>query len=1439
MNGELKRFLNKINYENIDIFNGAKVLKVTVNSSKDTMTVHIENEVPIESEYIDKLFNCVSNGIDGVTKLVVKISYNNITDNDILNCFKYLFNKIIMTRPSLEGIKEEDITINNNIINIDVTSKLEVSNIKEEKEKLIKSLKHFGFDNILIEIKINEEKKNNLIKEIEITKEIPIIRNKKENTKKIDSNILYGREIKGNTTIINDIVDEMKDVIVEAFVFGIDTRENEKLDIITLKLSDKTNSLTAKFKIWKNNHEEYEKLKNNIKENNWYKIKGNIENDPFQKDIVLFIKDMESIDSKEEKVKDDEEEKRIELHAHTMYSQMDAVISPGKLLKQAKSFGHKAIAITDHNCLQAYPDLYNDYNSKGEDKVKVIYGAELNVINNELDIVINKKNYNLLTDTYVVFDTETTGFNAGGEDSLIEIGAVKICNGEVIDRFDELINPGRTLPKKIIELTGITDELLKDKDNEENSMKRFIEYIGDLPLVAHNAKFDFSFIDMAFKKYNLGEFKNTILDTMELSRILNPDIAKHSLSAIVKRYSIAFDEESHHRGDYDAEATATAFYKMSKILYDRNIETVDDLYENINSEDLVKFVRPYHVCVLAKNQLGLKNLFKIISLANTKYLYKTPKIPKSELANLREGLLIGSGCINGEVFSAAKSKTDEELANIMKFYDYIEVNPPTDAEWLIDTSDFGSKIEIINNVKKIIDVAISSGKIVVATGDVHNLTKEDKIYREIIINQKTPNVGFHPLYRPGVIKVPNMYYRTTKEMLDEFSFLNLELAKEIVITNTNKIAKEIEDIKIIKDKLYTPTMKNSAEDTKEMVYKKANEMYGNPLPALIQERLEKELNGIIGGGYDVIYLIAQKLVKKSNEDGYFVGSRGSVGSSLVATMMSITEVNPLPAHYLCSKCKKSIFELNGRAFNLDYKSGYDLPDKICECGTKMQKEGQDIPFSSFLGWDAEKVPDIDLNFSSENQADAHNYTKVLFGEDRVFRAGTIGTVADKTAYGFVKGYCEDNNINLRSIEIERLALGVTGVKRTTGQHPGGIIVIPEYMDVYDFTPFQYPADDSNNSWYTTHLDFHAIHDNVLKLDILGHDDPTILKALEDLSGIKVTSISFDDEKVLSLFNSPKVLKLKQQQINCATGTLGIPEFGTNFAIRMLEETKPKTFSDLVKISGLAHGTNVWNGNIRDLIVNKTASFDQVLGCREDLISDLIEYGIPGFDAFQITEFVRKNLGNKNQMKFPEKWEKYSTQMRENNVPEWYISSTKKIQYLFPKAHATAYVMMGYRVAWFKVYHPIIYYAAYFSKRCFNFDVESMIKGSDAIKRKIAEINLKGFDATNKEKDVVEVLNVALEMCERGFKFNNINLNISDGSNFIISEDEKSLYIPFRALDGLGDSASKKIIEEREKSPFLSIEDFQNRCRISTTTIDKLKSMDVFKDLPESNQLSLF
>jgi DNA polymerase-3 subunit alpha (Gram-positive type) len=543
---------------------------------------------------------------------------------------------------------------------------------------------------------------------------------------------------------------------------------------------------------------------------------------------------------------------------------------------------------------------------------------------------------------------------------------------------------------------------------------------------------------------------------------------------------------------------------------------------------------------------------------------------------------------------------------------------------------------------------------------------------------------------------------------------------------------------------------------------------------------------------------------------------------------------------LCSKCKKSIFEVDGVSLSSKYKSGYDLPDMICEeCKVPMRKEGQDIPFSSFLGWDAEKVPDIDLNFSSENQAQAHDYTKVLFGEHNVFRAGTIGTVADKTAYGFVKGYCEDNNILMRSAEIERLSQKITGIKRTTGQHPGGIIVIPDYMDIYDFSPFQYPADDEKSNWYTTHFDFHAIHDNVLKLDILGHDDPTMLKALEDLSGIKVTTIPFDDDKVLSIFNSPKVLNLKPEQINAVTGSLGIPEFGTNFAIKMLEETKPKTFSDLVKISGLAHGTDVWNGNIRDLIMNGVATFDKVLGCREDLITDLIGYGIPGFDAFQITEFVRKNLGNKNQIKFPDKWEKYATQMKESKVPDWYIASTKKIQYLFPKAHATAYVMMAYRVAWFKVYHPIIYYAAYFSKRCFDFDVESMIKGSEIIKRKMTEIALKGYDATNKEKDVSDVLNVALEMCERGFKFNNINLNMSDGSNFVIGEDKNSLYIPFRALDGLGDTVASKIIEERNIKEFTSIEDFQQRCHISKTTIDKLKVLGVLDNLPESSQLSLF
>ncbi len=1327
-----------------------------------------------------------------------------------------------------------------------------ITQFKEAKFKKVFIDKNTKTYRIIIEIKNNidplvTEKIENLIKEkfqnletvkIEYYKNPVIVEDeikiKEEKIDKVTNNesIIYGEEITGNTIRLDNINSEVNSVIIECKLFGIDIFESSKSDfkIITLKLTDHTNSIYGK--VFFNSTEEFNEIKKKIKAGNWYKIEGYTKNDNYAKSLVINVRAINEIESKDIIRIDDAEEKRVELHAHTFMSQMDGLVSPTNLIKRAKEWGHKAIAITDHNAVQAFPESYNNKNG-----MKVIYGVELNLIDDNVDMVFRENNSTLLDTTFVVFDFETTGFNAGGADSIIEVGAVKICNGEIIDRFDELINPGKPISKRITEVTNITNEMVKDKDNEETVIKRFIEWTKDLPMVAHNAKFDMSFLEAAYQKYNLGKYENPVIDTLELSRVMDSNYSRHSLSALVKRYDIPFDEESHHRADYDAEATALIFHKMLKKLVDRNIERISDIKTIVESDEIHKFGTVYHINILVKNQLGLRNLFKIISLANTKYLYKSPRILRSEVEKYREGLLIGSGCCNGEIFIQAKIKSDEELANLMSFYDYIEVQPISVYDHLVQTGDFANTAELIDNVKKIIRVAKQKGKLVVATGDVHHLDREDKKFREVIINQKVPGIGgFHPLYKPSIIKnIPSFHFMTTKEMLAEFYFLDEEERKEIVITNTNKIADEIEEVQIIKDKLYTPKMKNSDTEVKEMVYKKAKEIYGDPLPEIISDRIIKELDGIIGGGFDVIYLIAQKLVKKSNDDGYIVGSRGSVGSSFVATMMGITEVNPLPAHYVCPNCKKSIFEENGVSLGSKYFSGYDLPDRVCSCGTKFKKEGQDMPFATFLGFNADKVPDIDLNFSGEYQWKAHDFTKEMFGEHNVFRAGTIGTVAEKTAYGFVKGYCEYNNIEMTPAEIERLAIGCTGVKRTTGQHPGGIIVVPNYMDIYDFSPFQYPADDANSRWYTTHFDFHAIHDNVLKLDILGHDDPTALKMLSDSTGVKLNDIPFDDPKVLSIFSSPKVLGVSKEQIMCDTGTLGVPEFGTRFVIEMLKDTKPKTFAELVKISGLSHGTNVWLGNAKDLITNKICEFKDVIGCRDDIMVYLMYHGLEPIDAFKIMEFVRKGKPSKEK----EQWEIYKKLMQEKGIDEWYINTCGKIKYMFPKAHATAYVMMGYRVAWFKIYYPIEYYQTYFSVRSSDYDIETMIEGYEAIKNKIFEINNKGYEATNKEVSILGELELALEMTARGFKFGHIDLNKSDSDKFIIDEDRKTLIPPFRTIDGLGDIVAKKIVEERNIKPFLSIEDLQTRAKISVTTIAKMKLMGILDGMDESNQLSLF
>ena len=1435
----LKRFFNKIEFEFTDEFKDVIVEKVIVNNKKETWDVYLKSKKVLPIESVFNLIDACKKDFDDVSKIKIIFIYENITNNDILKYTHFCIDILTKKYPSLISIIDNEIKIDNNKIIFEVLSNIEQKLLNENSKKIIKWLSKVGFDNFTIESKINEIKRNKIKEEIENTKELLIINDEPK------YKVILGEKIKSKITAINEIMGEENNITLEAYIFSIEEFVSNKTNfsILTLKISDKTNSIIAKY--FSKDEKKFNEVVQSLKKGSWYKFRGYTKNDTYARDLVLNLRDIEEIESKDINRIDTAKEKRVELHTHTYMSQMDGVVSSTDLIKTAISWGHKALAITDHNSVQSFPEVHKfikSYNKGKEDKdkFKVIYGVELLMSDDTINIVKKPIDSELLNTKYCVFDVETTGFNAGSGDSIIEIGGVLVQNGKILDTFSELINPGRKLPSKITEITNITDAMLKGKDNEESVVKRFKDWFKDAVLVAHNAAFDISFLEMAYQKYNLGSLNNAVIDTLELSRALEPDQFKHSLSALVKRYDVEFDENGHHRADYDANATAKVFNKMLKIVLKYNINNVKDLNNLIAKDEIHKYGPLYHVNILAKNRNGLKNLFKILSYASTKYLYKTPRILRSEIEKHRDGLLIGSGCYESEVFSQARSKSDEELINSINFYDYIEVQPKEGYIHLLQNNTFGSELELENSIKKIIDNTIAAGKIIIATGDVHHLNKEDKIYREIIVNQKVPGGGRHPLARKDITTIPYQHFRTTDEMLADFNFLDKKSAKVLIVDNPNKIAEMVEYVDVIIDTKgvpFSPRIENSVEEVNKLVYGKAKELYGNDIHPLIKERIEKELAGIIKGGYDVIYLISQKLVKKSNDDGYLVGSRGSVGSSFVATLMGITEVNPLPAHYVCPKCKYTTFEDdNGIKLAIKYTSGYDLPSKKCpKCKEELNKEGQDMPFATFLGFDANKVPDIDLNFSGEYQWKAHEYTKELFGIDNVYRAGTIGTVADRTAFGFVKGYCEDNNITMKAVEIERLAQGCVGVKRTTGQHPGGIVVIPDYMDIFDFTPYQYPADDETSLWRTTHFDYHPMEDEILKLDILGHDDPTMLKMLQDLTSLDVTKIPFNDSKVLKILSSPEPLGVTKEQINCSTGTLGVPELGTKFVIGMLENTQPKTFADAVKISGLSHGTDVWSGNASELIKNKIVPFNEVIGCRDDIMVYLINNGIEPLIAFKIMEFVRKGKPSKEIAT----WKEYETILKEAKIPDWYIESCSKIKYMFPKAHAVAYIMSAFRIAYFKVYYPISYYSAFFSIRCHAFEVETLIKGESKIRNRILELESKGYDLTNKEAEILEVLYCSLEMVVRGFEFKNIDLLKSDSKNFVIDDDKKSLIIPFRALDGLGESAANQVILEREKAPFVSVEDVQMRGKINSTTIDKMRLLGIFNSIPESSQLSLF
>ncbi|HQC83478.1 MAG TPA: PolC-type DNA polymerase III [Bacilli bacterium] len=1930
MDEKLLRFFKKINFNDVESFDECKLKECSINKKDNTWTLKIESPNLVNVNSVIKLINLCRDGIDSVDHIYIQMIYESLNPNDVLEYYIYFFNQEKKHDKSLNVVDVDNIKINDNTFIVETLSSIESKIVNKVSRNILDNMSKLGIRGYKVETTINEVEKKRIQEEIEREKasvQAPVYQpytgeeeHKWVPKKKID----YKRE---GIVSISSIKKDENSCNIDAYVFGsefttlISKKDNKEVYMMSLKVSDNTSSIMVKR--FASDTEEFATLQKTFKDGKWFHFVGDVRYDErYAKDYIFNLRTYEEIDSPVVKRKDEEEVKRVELHAHTMMSQMDGVIDENVLVKQAISWGMPGIGIMDHDGCQAFPHVFEavtkynknkkkEFSSKikeneasleeikasgNEEGIKELekfiedlkeeqknfkpfkaaYGTELDMCESNLDVCFNPNDSLIKDNTFVVFDTETTGFNPGLGDSMIELGAVKIKNGEVIDRFDELINPGHHIDEAITKVTNITDADVSSADNEENVTKRFKEWIENLPLVAHNARFDKNMLDMAYYKYKLGKLENPIIDTLMLSRVINRDLKRHSLAALGKFYGIdtgesddeestsevsssdiKLDEEqnkeiedvlvdgesiikkveveyqekdisneqmitkkrydkylttiykasktesvnvtiklnenlnlidfeptyklhaaenalefkymtpfgekkitfsvyvgSHHGADVDAENTGYIFSKMlhqiegvtklndlndlglleytsyandSKLLshigdtcsyknyirLSKEDETKDvtdklgypfarfnnfdyvwkypwchednlQMYENIPGKTYTEHLanvydRTKHVTFIAKNHDGLKNLFKIISFANTNYMQRNARIPRKLIEEYREGILVGSACLNGDIFYLAETRNEEELKEAMKFYDFIEIQPIENYEFLLRSHDIDSMDHLKKCLKKIIKCATEIGKLIIATGDVHILNKEDNIYREIIVNQNIPGKGRHTLARylhgyahsnnnkeniedainkakrngielskvdikvlkyiyalksvndipitssnltsvyvpnksdaeetqlcgkeedkrmsidaslrklqiGGIISfdysestyslntkynpsnnveegnIPAQYFLTTKEMLEAFKWLkDPDLVHKLVIDNPLSILDSLDEIEVIVYPLkpFSPIIPNSQETCRDLVFTKAQSMYGNPLPRNIEERIAEEfyggkifdlvndyidetspglsdeekdkvfsskmhevimsgydgvvnlmtkhlqkedpeldeetamknakdgLSGIIGGGFDVIYLIAQKLVKHSNDRGYLVGSRGSVGSSFVAAMMGITECNSLPPHYYCPSCHYSMFhEDDGKKFSfIDpvtkedtvYLSGFDLPERVCpKCGADMIHEGNDMPFATFLGFQGEKVPDIDLNFSGDDQPFAHEYTKDLFGTDNVYRAGTIATVADKTAYGYVQGFFEEKEYdklrlecqsygldltgkddlkkkkvivcNVRSIEVERIAIGCTGVKRTTGQHPGGIVVVPGYKDVWDFTPFQYPADDPTAAWRTTHFDYHKIEADLLKLDILGHDNPTILRMLQDLSGIDVTKIDLGDRDTMKIFTGPEVLGLKPEQLRglkrkdgtkyCPTGTLGIPEFGTAFLLGMLEETKPSTFAELIKISGLSHGTDVWLGNAQELIHNHVVPFSKVIGCRDDIMVNLIAWGIPAGKAFTIMEFVRKGRPTKaKKPDDPETWKEYKKYMKENGIPDYYIDSCQKIQYMFPKAHATAYVTSAFRIAWFKVHDPILFYCAYLSIRKCQFDIPVMVQGENAIRARIDEIDEMPKPA-NKDIDTRDTLLICLEMCCRGFYFKNIDIELSDSSNFVITDDRKGLVIPFKAIDGFGDAGAIAICKNRKTSPFISQEDLRVRGKCPQSAIDKLKELGCLDNLPESNQLSLF
>ena len=1228
--------------------------------------------------------------------------------------------------------------------------------------------------------------------------------------------VLYGRDFEGESLAIEQIQSEMGEVTIRGQVQSLETRDirNNKT-ILMMEITDFTDTIVVKLFA---QTEQVPEIVKEIRTGVFLKIRDVTTIDRFDGQLSIgSIFGIKKIPDFRKVRVDTWPEKRVELHCHTKMSDMDGVSDVKDIIKRAKAWGHKAIAITDHGVVQSFPDA-NHAVSPDED-FKIIYGCEAYLVDDLQDLVVNSRNQSL-RDSYVVFDLETTGFSPVAN-RIIEIGAVKVADGKITEKFSTFVNPQVPIPYRIEELTGINDNMVLDAPTIETILPEFLKFCEGCVMVAHNASFDMSFIEENCRRLGL-EREFTIVDTVALARVLMPQLNRFKLDTVAKALKISL--ENHHRAVDDAGCTAEIFEKFVEMLEARDVTALDGVNElGRSSVEKIRKLPSHHAILLATNDLGRINLYRLVSCSHLKYFNRRPLIPKSEFLRHREGLLIGSACEAGELYQAVLNhRSDQEIARLVNFYDYLEIQPLGNNAFMIksDRTDVESMEDLREINRKIVKLGEEFGKPVVATCDVHFLDPEDEVYRRIIMAGK----GFGDADEQAPL-----YLRTTEEMLSEFAYLGSEKAEEIVITNPNKIADMCEKISPVRPDKCPPVIPDSDKTLREICYNRAHEIYGEDLPEVVVERLERELHSIISNGFAVMYIIAQKLVWKSNEDGYLVGSRGSVGSSFVATMAGITEVNPLRPHYYCSKCHYSDFDSDyvkpyaGRA-------GCDMPDRNCPvCGEKLKKDGFDIPFETFLGFKGNKEPDIDLNFSGDYQGNAHRYTEVIFGKGQTYRAGTIGTLADKTAFGYVKNYYEERGERKRTCEINRIVQGCVGVRRTTGQHPGGIIVLPLGEEIDSFTPVQHPANDMTTDIITTHFDYHSIDHNLLKLDILGHDDPTMIRMLEDLTGVDAQTIPLDNQEVMSLFRSTEALGITPEQLGgCPLGSLGIPEFGTDFVIQMLVDTKPQSFSDLVRISGLSHGTDVWLGNAQTLIEEGKATISTAICTRDDIMIYLIGKGLDSELSFTIMESVRKGKGLK-----PE-WEE---EMLRHDVPDWYIWSCKKIKYMFPKAHAAAYVMMAFRIAWYKIFYPLAYYAAYFSIRASAFSYELMCLGQEKLEHYLDDYKKRGDSLSKKEQDSLKDMKIVQEMYARGYEFLPLDLYQADARRFRILDGK--LMPSLSTIDGLGEKAADAVMEAAQEGRFLSKDDFRDRTKVSKTVIDLMSDLGILGDLPESNQLSLF